>query len=416
MIIHSKAKIYNLLRWSEKWAKTDMIYLVKGGFWLGLGQFISALSALILAIAFANLLPKETYGTYKYILSLCGILAIPTLNGINVAVMRAVSQGKEGSFITGLKTKISWGLLGGAGSLLLGVYYYIAQNQDLALALLIAAFFLPLMDSFNIYHSLLQGKKDFRSSTRYSILTQIFSVLSLVLTIYFTKNLFIILLAYFLSGTILRIIFCLLALKKEKLNDRQDPGAISYGKHLSLILIINSIAFYADRLIIFHFLGAIDVAIYSVAIAPAEQIKALVNNIYNLAFPKFSQKSKEENRRTIRSKTLKLLLIVIAMMLAYIIAAPFLFSIFFPSYLEAAAYSQFYALSLIGAVVILPYTILESTADQKNLYHYNTTTSLIQIILMLVMAPICGLWGIILARIIGRLFNLWFCDYLISKN
>ena len=77
-----KIKAYNLLRWSEKWTKTDMIYLARGGFWLTLGQVISSLSAFLLAIAFANLLPKETYGEYKYILSIASILAIPTLTGM----------------------------------------------------------------------------------------------------------------------------------------------------------------------------------------------------------------------------------------------------------------------------------------------------------------------------------------------
>ncbi len=63
-----RAKICNFLRWSEKYIKTDMIYLVKGGFWLTLGQIISSVSSLLLVIAFANLLPKETYGIYKYFL------------------------------------------------------------------------------------------------------------------------------------------------------------------------------------------------------------------------------------------------------------------------------------------------------------------------------------------------------------
>ena len=74
MIKKIKEKIYNLLRWSEKYTKTDMVYLAHGGFWLSFGQIISSLSSFLLAIAFANLLPKETYGNYKYILSIASIL------------------------------------------------------------------------------------------------------------------------------------------------------------------------------------------------------------------------------------------------------------------------------------------------------------------------------------------------------
>ena len=69
MINFIKEKIYKLLRKSEKWTHTDMIYLAKGGFWLTLGQIISSVSSFALAVAFANFLPKEVYGNYKYIIS-----------------------------------------------------------------------------------------------------------------------------------------------------------------------------------------------------------------------------------------------------------------------------------------------------------------------------------------------------------
>ena len=37
MFKNFKDKTYNLLRWSEKYTKTDMVYLAQGSFWLSLG-------------------------------------------------------------------------------------------------------------------------------------------------------------------------------------------------------------------------------------------------------------------------------------------------------------------------------------------------------------------------------------------
>src|SRR5689334_12787395 len=75
------ARAERLLRWSERYMKTDMVYLAKGSFWLTLGQVAASASGLLLVIGFANLLPKEVYGTYKLILSLAGIIASFSLTG-----------------------------------------------------------------------------------------------------------------------------------------------------------------------------------------------------------------------------------------------------------------------------------------------------------------------------------------------
>ncbi len=147
MIEKTKIAVYKLLKKSEKWTKTDMIYLAKGGFWLTLGQGVSSVSSFLLAIAFANLLPKETYGTYKYIMSIVSLLAIPTLAGMNTAIIQAVARGYEGSVMPAFKTKVKWGLLGGLASLILTGYYYFQGNNTLAISFLITAVFVPFMDS-----------------------------------------------------------------------------------------------------------------------------------------------------------------------------------------------------------------------------------------------------------------------------
>ena len=98
-----KNRIYRLLRRSERHTKTDMVYLASGGFWLTVGQIISSAATFGLAIAFANLLPKETYGTYKFVLSIAGILTIFTLPGMVTSLTQAVARNFEGSVILALK-------------------------------------------------------------------------------------------------------------------------------------------------------------------------------------------------------------------------------------------------------------------------------------------------------------------------
>ena len=102
------------LRWSQKYTKTDMLYLASGSFWYVAGQVITSLSTLALAVAFANLVSPEVYGTYKYVLSLAGIFSIASLPGISTAIARAVARGNESVIHAATRSRILHACAGSA--------------------------------------------------------------------------------------------------------------------------------------------------------------------------------------------------------------------------------------------------------------------------------------------------------------
>ena len=410
-----KQKIYNLLRWSEKYTQTDMVYLAKGGFWLTLGQIISTISGLLLAIAFANLLPKETYGVYKYVLSLASILAIPTLSGMNTAITRSVAQGYEGSFIPALKARLHWGILSSLASITLAGYYFFQGNTTLTICFLIATVFLPLMDSFTIYESFWGGKKRFDIQSKYKIITQILAVSALITTLFLTKNLFLIILAYFVSYTLLRFVFLKITIKKSHLNQKQDPQAISYGKHLSLMGIIVVIAGQLDKVLIWHFLGAAPLAIYFIAVTPPLKIKDALKSIGGLALPKFSQRSKNELKRSVSKKIFKFFLLIIPIVVLYIILAPLIYKILFPQYLDSVIYSQVFIISLLLFPRILLDTSLTAQMRKKDLYLIRTLSPIIQILLLSILLPLYGIWGAIFAILITQISNFGLLIFLFKR-
>jgi O-antigen/teichoic acid export membrane protein len=408
---------YNLLKKSEKWTKTDMIYLAKGGFWLTAGQIVSSVSVFLLAIIFANLLPKETYGSYKYILSLTGILAIPTLFGMNTAIIQAVARGYEGSFIPALKTKIKWGLLGGLAGIALSTYYYFQGNNTLSLCFLIAAVFIPFMDSLSIYQAHLKGKRNFKDLSKYNIYTKLISSVLIIAVIFFSRNIFLIIATYFFSYTLLRLIFLQLILKKAPPNKKEDPETIKYGKHLSFISVLNKASLFLDKLLIFHYLGAVELAIYAIAIAPPEEIKGVLKNINTLALPKFSASKKENIKKSLKVQILKMTLILISISLAYILIAPFVYKIFFPEYLESIKYSQLFSLSIILAIPITLLTgLLEAKKKTANLYKYTFIKPIIRIALLFALIKPWGITGIIMAIIISNIFEIIYLSTIKIKS
>jgi len=404
MINKLKSKLYNLLRKSEKYTKTDMMYFTHGSFWLTLGQTISSASSFLLALAFANFLPKETFGVYKYVLSIVGILTITTLPGISTTVTQAIARGYEGSFLPAIKTKIRWGVFGSLTSLVLAGYYYFQGNIDLTFSFLIVAVFLPLMDTFMLYDSLLSGKKLFSISTKYGIISQIVATVITASALFFTGNLFVILLAYFASWTILRYIFLKITLKKFRLNNEEDSKTISYGKHLSFIGIIGNIATYLDRLLIFHYLGAAEVAIYSIAIAPIDQIKNLFKNIPTLAMPKLAQRSFKEIDAILYKRLFYLFLTGLIIAVTYFALAPLFFKLFFPKYLESVFYSRLFSLSIVLNAMLSFLNVVGNSkitkTPKKMVYQPTVIIHTILIVSLLILTPQLGTSGVVFSRLI----------------
>lgn len=399
-----KSKIYNFLRWSEKYTKTDMVYLARGGFWLTSGQTISFVLTFLLSVAFANLLPRETFGFYKYVLSVVPILAISTLSGINMAVAQAVARGYEGSLIPALKSKIRWGLLGALASLILAGYYYFQNNTILTISFLIAAVFLPFKDSFAIYGTLLQGRKLFNIITKYSVISQIVAIGVLIITLFITKNFLLILLIYFASWTFLHFLFLKITFKKFPPNQNQDPKTTSYGKHLSLINVIGILASYLDRLLIFHYLGPVNLAVYSFALAPVEQIKGLFKNIPTLALPKISPRSFKEINLMLYKRLFQLFLIGGFITLIYLLFAPYLFKILFPKYLDSVSFSQIFSITI---ALRLPVIFLSTVGQSKItfipkeiLYPAALLPQFVLIGLLFFLVKPYGIMGVIVSRIL----------------
>lgn len=399
-IMTLKEKIYKVLKWSQKYMRTDMIYLARGGFWLGFGQTITALSSFLLTLAFANFVPKETFGTYRFVLSLAGILAIPTLSGMNAALMQAVSRGKEGMFMPILKTRLKWGVLGSLGSIALSGYYFFKGNTTLTLCFLITAAFLPLFNSFQIHESFWGGRKKFDTQNKYKIITHITAAVILVITILLTKNIFSILLSYFLSWTCLYLIFLLITIKKANFNKEQDPKTIAYGKHLSVIGIIGTVDTYLDKLLLWHFLGAAPVAVFVIAASIPKKLKHILNTISSLAFPKFSTRSKDALKATMFKKMFKIFLITTPLAVLYIVFAKPIFKLLFPQYLDAVKYSQVYALVLLTYPRTLLGTALKAKMQTKALYRITYILPPIYIILLFLMVPNFGIWGLVATWVI----------------
>lgn len=398
-----KQRIVRILRWSERFTKTDMVYLTKSGTILGSGEVTASLLAILLSITFANLLPKETYGNYKYVMTIAGLLALSTLPGMTTAITRSYARGIRARLSFFARKKIIWGLIGSVACAILGLIY-LQINTPIGIALFAITPFIPFRDSFTVFQGYLQGEKQFLESTKYFTLIRALSTIALILAVLITSN-FIVLLLINFSFTILpQYYFYKKTVEKHSLNKMTivDRETVSYGKQLSIMKSLGIASASVSPILLFHLLGSIELAIFSFAIAPVEIIRSFMKSGEKLLLPKLSPDSWTiSGTRVFLKKLVPFLVIVAAVIITYIIAAPVLYAILFPKYLESITYSQIFSISLLFTfLTIVLISILKAKRLIGKLYIINFTDIILNGIVIIPFIYYFGILGIIISRLV----------------
>ncbi|OGG45164.1 hypothetical protein A2673_03675 [Candidatus Kaiserbacteria bacterium RIFCSPHIGHO2_01_FULL_50_13] len=407
-----RQKVYRLLRWSEKYTKADMVYLVHGNFWLITGRAIAVGSGVLLTVAFANLLSPTDFGTYKYILAIAGFVGAFSLGGLNGAVTRAIAQGHwhvvRGVFRTGFMWCIPASVCAAAGS----IYYFYMGNTTLGTGLLLIAVTNPFLHNFVFYKSVLLGAKDFRGLTFYGLPRGIIPIVAIVIALLLTENVLVIIATYFLSNLIVGWIVYELVLKKFNIRDGQDhkDETISYGKHLSVMGITSQMVGNIDQLLLWHLAGPVQLAIYSFALAPIREIRNFSENIFPLIFPKYATKTVEEMKQTVPLRIKQLLIVSIIIAAAYIFLAPLMYKFIFPQYIDAIFASQLLAAALILQPRNIVETMLFAQGNVKLRYVTVFVTQGAKVILWVILIPLYGFMGAVIGTVVTDIVSslaLW---------
>ncbi len=392
-----RAHITRTLDWLEHRFETDVRYLAKSSAWLMTSQVVLALFSLVSAWAFANFISQDTFGHYRFILSILGILSLTTLAGMSTAVTRAASRGFGGTIYPALKEKMRFGFLGLIAGLGTAGYYFFNGNLVIASGIALGSLFIPFKDTFSLYDALLQAVKRFDLSTYYRLVTQVVSLICTVGALWFTDNLLIILLAYLLPLTVMQWVWYRFTVRHDFAQGLVDHEAMRYGRHLSILGVFGGLSGNLQNILLFHFLGAQAVAIFYFAIAPTEQMRSVTAQIEPILFPKMA---KDEwalgTFGSLVRKTLPFTLMVTGGVLLYIGIAPLFFSIFFPQYMNAVFLSQLYAPTIILTIwTTLLTTVVKAKGMLKVQYLINAIDVVFGLGITVALIYFFGLYGLI---------------------
>lgn len=414
--MHSaKSRFVSLLRWSEKYTKTDMVYLAKSSFWLQASSVFVSFASFFLYVIFGHVLPKEVYGTYQYLLSIGAIVGAFTLTGMNGAVTRAVARGFEGSYRESIRVQLAWNLVPFAGAWACGAYYLLHGNATLGWGLVLIGIFVPLNTTFNTYSAYLSAKKDFKRGFLYSVFTNTPYYLAVALVAFSLPAALALLAANLISQAIGFFVAHRRVLALYRPNENKDPEAITYGKHLSFINFFNVAISQIDNILVFHYLGAAPLALYSFATAIPDRLN-IFRSIATAAFPKFATRTQEEVRTSLGRKVLFSIGAALSIAIVYDLFAYQFFLLFFPRYLDAVPYSQVYALITVTGFGFLFTTALSAHGRVKMLYVYSIISPLIILGSEAIGILWWGLWGLVVARILSSLLTSLFGWILIARK
>jgi len=289
-------------------------------------------------------------------------------------------------------------------SLGLAGWYFWRGNEILGTAFLLGALFIPFKGTFHIFTQFWNGKKKFDLQAKYEVISAGLATLLLIPTIYLTNNVLIII-AVFLASHIFFDWLFYQKTKQRATNNEQDWKAIAFGKNLTLMNALQTATVYLDKIIVWKFLGAVPVAIYTFAKQPVEKVKNLIP-IAPLALPKLGENKIDEKRKKgVIFKFLRLFAVSIPAATVLALIAPYLYRLFFPQYLESVVYFQ----ALSGIIAISPFLLLNTALiaemKKKALYVANTGTPFLKIILFFIFIPHFGIWGIVMAILIAELLR-----------
>jgi O-antigen/teichoic acid export membrane protein len=398
------------LIWLGNYFETDILYVAKSGFWLTFGQIVSTGLVLIMSVFFANFVSKEVYGEYKFIISLASILGSFSLSGMGTIVVQSVAKGLEGTLKKAVSLSLKWGILTFLAGLSISAYYFINGNNILGISMLIASMAVPLNNAYSIYGTYFSGRKDFKSSTIYWLITQVLVNLGLILTAITTKSSLYLVLTYFFISALSSIWCYYYVLARYKPNDKYDNSIISYGKHLSVMGFFGTLANQLDKILVFHFLGPVNLAIYSFSQAIPEQIKGSYKNLFAIALPKYSETEEKDLRKSIMKKIKQLTLISAGIVLLYIFISPYIFALLFPKYIESVIYSQIYILGLVTIPGISLFSIyFQIKKDTGTMYKLTTVSNTVTTLLTIILVYKYGLKGAVIENGLS-----WFIMLLIN--
>lgn len=384
----------------ERKLKINVREHAKNSILLAAGSFIASLAGLAVNILFANILAKETFGEYRFILGLFNTFNSFALTGMNVAVVQAVARGHEGALLSSIRYQLKWAIPHTLGGLIAAMIFWLNGQSTAAICLALIALVMPISNAFNTYTAFLQGKKAFQAFTASNAIQAIIVYVTIAAAAIATKHVVIITLANITATLLANAITYAWTLAKYKPNSTDEPGAIVYGRNISVLWGLRLAAEQIDTFLIHGLLGPAQLASYAVITTIPERLKGFIKIGPSVVLPDYANRTLAEIVPPLRKKMLLMFIGLGIVTAGYVILCPPVFSIIYPLYKDIIPLAQLYGTSFILGLWSIPLTILFSQQESKTLGKILAASSISQGVIMAVGLFAGGLLGAVIGKLV----------------
>ncbi len=400
-----------LVTYIGKILKTDPQYLIRGGFYVGIEYIASVLIGVSFGFFVANIFDPYEYGTYKYILSIVGVVGAFTLTGLATSLTQATARGYEGMWRLIIMTQLKWSVPATIVGISVSIFYVIQEAYLLAGLIAFVSFIIPIRDASNLVMSYLGGKELFDVRAKLNISRAFFGTVLLAGIIFWSTDPKLAVFTQYSIETIGFVFITIYVWKKFPPNDRIVHDEIPFGKHVSIIDVIQRAFGYADKLIVFQFLGAVPLAMYSIALMPVIQLSSMNKAMKQLVAPRFAKRSFKDIHASIMHKAITMTVISGVIVCLYSIVSPYLYTHLLPKYIDAIVLGQIASVSLLFSAQTLIGQALLTHKCTKELYVCSIADTASLVVCVSIGVFVGGVYGAITGFVVNKGINLIFAIY-----
>ncbi len=386
--------------------KTDIKYLISGGTYIASEYITSVIAGIAFGFLVANTLNPTEYGFYKYILSVGGLIGAFTLTGLSGSLTQAIAKGFDGSLKTISRAQLYWSSISIIIGLIISGFYLLKGAYILGLSILLVSILIPLSDLGNLSGAYLSGKELFRLKSRLNIIRTIVVTSILAVIAFFFREAHVMVVMQYLLGAVSLLIILYFTLKLHPPKNEETSDEVSYGKHLSIVDIIQRAFSQLDKIVVFQFFGATALASYSIALMPVLQLSSISKVIRTLVAPRFSKRSFKEIHATIFHKIFAMTLLSSLIMLLYMVLVPYIYQYLLPQYVEVVPLAQMASLTLLFTSQTLFGQVLVSHKCKRELYIFTIIENIFFALSIGIGGLLFGVTGVLIGFVASQGLNM----------
>ncbi|MEQ1849583.1 MAG: oligosaccharide flippase family protein [Candidatus Peribacteraceae bacterium] len=386
----------------------DAHYYAKNSGFVVVGHVVGFLRGIVTGYLVARLFDQSIYGEYQFMLSIVGMISVLNLSGMPHSVTRAWARGDRFSMRRITLTQFYISAIGSC--ILFGAIPFLGMygREELWSLFLVAGILFPLPPiAMVLFGGYTVGLSRFDIALKANFVWSALMMLASLIVVFMHQSSLLMLIVT-MSIPSLVYLFFLRRLRppSDTYETENTRKVVRYAWQLTFATFPSEIVWYIDKLMISHFFGLNQLALFSVAILIPEQAKIFLKQFFPISFAKQAKGGDTMARRRQLFRVVLLGTLLFAVCIAlYILAAPWLMPFLFPGY-EA---KELVLLTSVAAasLITMPSTLLSQYLDAQGLirhnYRTNWTSAAVFAVLLVWLIPQYGLLGAVLARFGARL-------------